>query len=175
MSLTEIAVLIAIAGLIILILYFIDRGITAFRLQHADLPPTQAQVLDALQHYVTLGMMAAERLAADELKAGGAVIDGLDKAAIANSAYDLIPNDVVVAGRTIPISLVKTLVTRTMFENFVKSTFDAIHAQIMSASTYFRSQVEALDNPTGSTPALGTKMANDQSGVGASDPELAQQ
>lgn len=121
--------------------------------------PTQADLLDALKPLVTKGIMAGFALAEDGLKDLRVTIDGWDRASIANAAYDLIPDSVTVAGKTIPITLVKTIVPRAAFIDFVKQEYDAFHAWELANEAFLSSQVAKLkEADVAKTPDVGTKI-----------------
>lgn len=122
--------------------------------------PTQAQLLDALKPLAQKGIMAGFALAEDGLAELRVTIDGWDRASIANAAYDLIPDSITVAGKTIPITLVKTIVTRAAFIDFVKQEYDTFHAWELQNEAFLAGQVAKLkEADITKTPDVGTKIA----------------
>lgn len=138
---------------------FIGLGVLVYHLidiarVNPNLPPQQAQVLDALQPFILRGILAAEQLAQQGLAGLDTTITGLDKGQIANSVYDLIPDVLVVAGHPLPISLIKSLVTRDAFTVAVKDAYDNSHAFILRNETFLQNQVDALKPVITQQPTL---------------------
>ncbi len=103
-------------------------------------------VLDALEKYVRDGIDAAFITTLRAFDTFELWLESADKAAVANSMYDLIPDVVMVGSIPIPVALVKRLVSRDEFEVMVKDAYDRVNAFVQQNETYFRSKVqEVLD------------------------------
>jgi hypothetical protein len=109
-----------------------------------NLAPSQHAILDALEPFIWRGILAGEQIALGAATSLEDMIDGWDKAAIANGVYDLLPDVILVGGRPIPVGLVKRLVPRSAFVQAVKDIYDSAHAFIKANEAYLTSQVEAL-------------------------------
>lgn len=107
--------------------------------------PNVQVILAALLPWALKAIIAGEIIAADELDQFDRELSGLDKAAIAKSLYNLLPNTIMVAGKAIDITLVKHLVTLEAWTAFVEQNFQEVQALIISARDYLRKQIPAPD------------------------------
>lgn len=137
-NLTQIAVLLAVGGLLIL------GGIAVLnilsKLKASATPPVQV-ILDALIPWAQKAIVAGEKAASEALDEVDRELDGIDKAAVADSIYNLLPEFINVGGVSIPTSLVKHLVTREMFSDLVKRVYDETDAFIERNSDYLKKQI----------------------------------
>ena len=111
----------------------------------ANATPSVQVILAALLPWALKAIIAGELIAADELDQFDRELDGLDKAAIAASLYNLLPNTIMVAGKPIDITLIKHLVTLEAWTAFVEQNFQEVQALIISARDYLRKQIPAPD------------------------------
>jgi hypothetical protein len=106
-----------------------------------DISDYEVALKDQVYRAVLAGYHA-EKLALDQIDAK---LSNADKAAIANKFYDLIPDFVSVAGVPIPVGEIKLIVTRDVFETWVKNAYDAAHAVIVKNEAYLHSKIEAFN------------------------------
>jgi hypothetical protein len=109
-----------------------------------NVSPTQQAILDALEPFIWRGILAGEQLALKGMNDLDVTITGWDKAAIANAVYDLIPDTIMIGERSVPVKLVKQLVSRQAFIQAVKDIYDAGHAFILKNEDYLINQVADL-------------------------------
>lgn len=85
--------------------------------------PYESEIEAALLPHLYQAICAAYRtseMAMDEVQER---MDGVDKAAVAGLVYDLLPDTIVIGGRIIPLSLLKQLVPRETFEDWVELAY----------------------------------------------------
>ena len=152
-----------VAGIVMIAGLLVIRAIDILRAKPST-TPRQSEILEALRPLMLQGIIAALFLAKKAITDIDVALSNLNMADIANAAYDLIPNTVVIGGHTWPVEFVKSIVTRQLFAEFVKTNYDAIHAWILQNENYLISQVDALKTidtvpvKSGDTPALGTSL-----------------
>lgn len=96
--------------------------------------PFEAELEAALLPVVYQGIMAAYRTSERAMDEIAARIRGSDKKALADTIYNLIPDVIVVQGKAIPVSIVKSLIPRWRFEELVQLAFDEFDEQYLSHS-----------------------------------------
>lgn len=138
LSFTNVMVALAAGSFVILVGLAVAYALTQIR---ANAAPRVQDILNALLPWVYKAIIAGEVIAADALDETGRDLDGLDKAAIANSLYNLLPNTITVGGRTLDIVFIKHIITLEMWTAFVKQNFDEVKAMIVSARDYLRKQI----------------------------------
>lgn len=104
--------------------------------------PALHVVLAALQPHVMMGIWAATELAYEALTDLGKEMQGIDRKAIADSIYGALPDIIMIGNLPIPTGLVKTIVSREVFENYVQDNFDRAMALLSKNKEYFKSQVD---------------------------------
>lgn len=114
------------------------------RVRAASKNPTVNAVLDALLPMVYRGIVAGQNAAVDALNDLDYVLEGADKAAVANSIYNLIPDVVLVNGKPIPVTLVKQIVKPEDFARLVKNVYDETAAFIRSNAGYIEKTVRDI-------------------------------
>ena len=82
--------------------------------------PGETEIEAALLPYLLKGIIAAYKMSEDAIDLTGERLRGLDKKAIADALYDLLPP--TIGG--IPVGLIKTLITREKFAELVQGAFD---------------------------------------------------
>lgn len=140
MSIIDLAVLLGVGGLIILAGIAIVNILGKVR---ESATPTVQAILDALIPYAQKAIVAGEKLAVAGLDDIDHQLDGTDKAAVANGIYDVLPDVLYIAGRAIPTTLVKHLITREMFADLVKRLYDETDAFIERNRDYLKKQIPA--------------------------------
>jgi hypothetical protein len=105
--------------------------------------PTDA-FLDALTPYLYKAIFAGERAILWGFEQADVAVLAADRKKVADGVYDLLPDTLIVDGVPLPISKVKLLVTREIFEQWVKTVYDQTHAFILKNEAYLRSQVDML-------------------------------
>lgn len=98
----------------------------------------------ALVPFIVQGILAGEKLAQAGLEKFDAVLTGADKAEIANSVYNLLPDVVFVGGKAVPIGFIKTFVTPAVFAGWVKTTYDSAHAFVQRNQDYLAKYTDAF-------------------------------
>ncbi len=111
--------------------------------------PALDGIIEALNPWVYQAILAGEKLALKALAAADTQLESDDKADIANRLYAILPDNLVVEGIPLPIALVKRFVTRDLFAQMVKDTYDAAHAFILRNEAYLTDQVEKLQPKAG--------------------------
>lgn len=140
MSIIDLAVLLGVGGLLILAGIAIVNILGKVR---ESATPTVQAILDALIPWAQKAVLAGERATIEGLDEIDRQLDGTDKAAVANSIYDLLPEFVNVAGKPIPTSLIKHLITREMWADLVKRVFEEGDAFIERNRDYLKKQIPA--------------------------------
>lgn len=161
----------AIGLLLVGILVLVYIGIQDLRHR-----PNASNLLNVLEPLAYQGMLAALMIAQKGTDDLLVELDGWDKAAIANAAYDLIPDSVVLYGKQIPLNIVKQLVPRATFVEFVKTKYDSFRAWELQHEQHFINQVAKLKDAPNATypgdqppPAPKTVQVNpavDEAGLG---------
>jgi hypothetical protein len=83
--------------------------------------PGESEVLAAVEPFIYKAIMAAYKTSEAAMDEFGERIEGADKAKIADTIYDLIPNIIDFNGTKIPI---KTFISHEMFHTLIQNTFD---------------------------------------------------
>lgn len=89
-------------------------------------------------------ILAAEKIAEEVLSSAEVQLDGIDKKKIADQVYALLPDNLVIGGRTYPIDVVKSLISRDQFERLIKDKYDEAAAFIARNREYLKSQVNSV-------------------------------
>lgn len=111
-------------------------------------------VLKELDAYAHMAVLAGERLALSTFADADqklATIDQAKQAQIASKMYDLLPATIAVAGRSVPIDELKTVVSRYEFTTLVENAFGRAHAFIQANEAYLTREIGAL-SATANTP-----------------------
>ena len=103
-------------------------------------PPVQV-ILAALQVWALKAIIAGELTASAVLDETDRELDGLDKAAIANSLYNMLAGTIIIAGHSFDVVFIKHFITLEMWTAFVKQNFDEIDALVTGASDYLKKQI----------------------------------
>lgn len=138
---TIIAVTLAVGGSLILAGIAVSNILSILR---KDATPTVQAILDALLPYAQKAIVAGEKLAVEGLDQIDRELDGTDKAAVANSIYNLLPDVIYVAGRAIPTTLIKHLIPPEDFAALVKRVYDETDAFIERNRDYLKKQIPAI-------------------------------
>lgn len=123
-----------VGGLILRFVRYIQAG--------GNTTPAIDAVFNALLPLLYQAIFNGEKLANQFLDDGAARLDSVNRKAIADSLYDMLPAEIVVAGRRIPTSLIKLLVPREMFQTWVKTVYDQALAAFLNQRAYLAKQVE---------------------------------
>lgn len=142
LSTLDLFVLLATGALIILLFYAI-RGILLAAKQQSSSPGLQT-VIDALQPWIMKAILAGTYLAEKSLSDLGKELSGVDRKAIADRYYDLLPPALLIHGVPIPIGVVKLFVSRQMFETLIEDTYRAAQAEITTFEVVLKAEVEKL-------------------------------
>lgn len=127
------------------------------------LHPTLDQLLVAVTPWAMKAIAAGERSVLWGLEELNKRIEGLDKKAVADAYYNLIPDvvPVPIGGRIIPVpvAVVKRLVTREEFANLVKTIYDQFDMEIDRnidnlKKTLLKRAAEETKNTSVALPAL---------------------
>jgi hypothetical protein len=145
MSYLDIAVTLAVGAVLILAALALLNI-----LSHSKQPALHA-VCAALEPYALKAIFAGERFALLGLTQFDTKLAGADKATVANSIYDLLPDVLLVGNIPLPISAVKLLVPRDKFQELVKDVYDQSHAFIVRNEEYLKRQVDSLNLPASTT------------------------
>jgi len=108
--------------------------------------PEVDEVFHALQPFLYRAIISAQ-LASDSLFAKtGALLDSSDKKAIADGLYAHLPDVILVGNMPVPVGMIKTLVTQTTFEAWIKTIYDEAKAFTVTKNAYIDSALEKLAN-----------------------------
>lgn len=151
------AVIVLFGGLLILSALALQAFVAALRRQITH--PTAAELLQALTPWLYRAVLAGEHAALLGLRQADSLLTGADKAEVANRLYDLLPDTLIVSGKSIPISLVKALITRERFAALVKDVYDSAHAFLLRNEAYLLDQMDQIANADNSNPSGLTKGA----------------
>jgi xanthosine utilization system XapX-like protein len=116
----------ALVAVIGLVGAYVGVRATAWLLTKKQGYPGEQAVEAALYPYAYAAIVTAFKLsevARDEL---GKHLEGLDKKALADSVYALLPEAIPVGGYLVPIGVVKGLVGREQWEAIVQNAFDEL-------------------------------------------------
>jgi len=86
--------------------------------------PYEPEIESVLLPMIYQAICAAYKLSEESAKAGDELLDGVSKAAVANCLYDLLPATI----RGIPVGIIKTLVSRERFAQFVEQAYQNFDA-----------------------------------------------
>ena len=86
--------------------------------------PYEPEVESVLLPMIYQAICAAYKLSEESARAGDELLDGVSKAAVANCLYDLLPATI----RGIPVGIIKTLVSRERFAQFVEQAYQNFDA-----------------------------------------------
>jgi hypothetical protein len=131
-----------VGALLILLGLALRAGIAQIKAQNKN--PGLDAFLDALTPYLYQAIFAGEKAILWGFEQADAAVQAADRKKVADSVYDLLPDTLIVDGVSLPVSKVKLLVTREVFEQWVKTVYDQTHAFILKNEAYLRSQVDAL-------------------------------
>jgi len=104
--------------------------------------PAQADMLHALREYAAQAIAAGDALALKSLETAQGDIDGLDRKAIADKFYALLPSTITIAGKSIPIGIVKVFVSQAQWEALVQSVFDELDSLIARNEAWLKAQIK---------------------------------
>ena len=114
-------------------------------------------VVAALTPYLYKAIFAGEKLALLAMTDLNVKLDGLDKKAIADQVYDLLPSSLLVGDIPMPIGLIKTIVTKSAFEALVEQIYTESHLFIIKNEDYLKQEVDAFLPGAANTPILPAK------------------
>ncbi len=140
----EIATAVLVGALAILLGLALRAGIAQVRAWSQGKNPGLDAFLDALTPYLYQAIFAGERAILWGFEQADAALLAADRKKVADGVYDLLPDTLIVNGVPLPIAKVKVLVTRELFEQWVKTVYDQTHAFILKNEAYLKSQVDAL-------------------------------
>lgn len=139
----SLAVALLIVGLGILLIYAFRQ----FQIRHPSV------LLKALEPLMWQGIAAALLIAKNNVKLIDGVISGWDMGAMANATYDLMP-DFHILGLTVKAEFIKSIVTKEMYVNFLKTRYDAFRAWELPNEQYLMNQLDQFKNPPSIAPGL---------------------
>lgn len=148
----SVAIAFIVAALLILVPLGIRRVLTSLRQRSPSIEP----ILTALTPWINTAILAGEKLAASSLSKLEIEFEAADKKKIADSFYDILPNTLMVGEISIPISIVKRVVTREAFEAEVMNVYNAAHAFILQNEKYLEGQVLSEEESNAVKPAVHT-------------------
>jgi hypothetical protein len=140
MSIIDLSVLLGVGGLIILAGIAVVNILQKIKI---NATPTVQAILDALLPYAQKAIVAGEKLAVEGLDEVDRELDGADKKAIADAVYNTLPDQIYipVLKRSVPLTLIKSLITREMWADLVKRVFDETDAFIERNRDYLKKQI----------------------------------
>lgn len=151
MSILDTAVLLAAGALIILAAYSVYHLLIIGAAGTKNL--TVVALLTALEPEAAKAWSFGNWLALTALSDFQVKLAAVDRKAVADKMYDLLPDTIQVRGFPVPISLVKKMVSRAMFETLVDDAYNAAQAQFMVVKGILLAQVPALSaNPVSKAP-----------------------
>lgn len=143
MSILDIAVAVAVGTLLILAAVAVLH-ILALLLGKTGHPAVHL-VIEALVPYIYRAILAGERMALLGLTQLDTELAGEDKAAVANSIYNLLPDFLLIGKVPVPINMVKMLVPKDKFEALVKDAYEAAHGFLLKNENYLTAQIFELE------------------------------
>ena len=133
----------ALGALVILGTILALAFITEFRQSNQN--PAIEDILKALTPWLYKAIIAGEHAALWGMEEIDVAIQNTDKARVANSLYDLLPDVIVLPnGLPLPIGKLKSLIPRETFAEWVKDVYDGTHEFILANEDFLRSQVDIL-------------------------------
>lgn len=141
----QLAIMFAVAFGALLIALGALYVIRSFR--RAAQPGTDA-ILAALEPWALKAIYGAEALALSALSSAHITLEGLDKKAIADNQYALLPSTISIGGRSFPIGFVKSLVSKTQWEQLVQRVFDEADARVSQNAEWLKKQIGLIEQPS---------------------------
>ena len=86
--------------------------------------PYETEIEKVLLPMIYQAICAAYKLSEESAKAGDELLDGVSKAAVADCIYDLLPTSI----GGIPLGIIKTLVSREKFTQFIEQAYQSFDA-----------------------------------------------
>lgn len=132
----------AVVGVVILIVVVLVLGLAALRARVRQ--PALSAVLDVLGEFALKAVYGAESLAYEAFTKLDNKVESWDKKAIADAIYDTLPDTILVAGRPVPIGIIKMLVPRAVWQDLVQRKFGEADAFIHRQRDYLIKQIDGL-------------------------------
>jgi hypothetical protein len=88
--------------------------------------PGEAEIEAALFPYIVGGVVAAYKLSERKLDELGKRLEGIDKKALADATYALLPDTIMVGDVAVPVNVVKYVVTKERWRELVQDGFDRL-------------------------------------------------
>lgn len=112
--------------------------------------PREEEIEAALRPYVYQAIMLAYKTSERLVDQNMERLRGLDKKALADWAYNALPETIFVKGVPIPIGLLKRLVTQEDFARMVQDIFDGFEAWYTGVYAKWGKEIEQLLEEIGS-------------------------
>ena len=103
--------------------------------------PATAQIIDALLPLANQAVYGAEAFALKQERALQIKLQGVDKKALADGFYALLPDTITVLGRSVPTTLVKALISKEQWSALVQRAFDEADARMTRNETWLAKQI----------------------------------
>jgi hypothetical protein len=145
---TAVQFLVTFAALLFAVLAFV----AVRRVESKTTNPNVGAFLTALNPYLNEALYGAASLAERALQSAQVKLEAVDKKAIADGFYALLPDTIMVDGRIVPVGEIKSVVSQAQWESMVAHALDLADSRIIRNETWLLTQVQKLSP----TPALVT-------------------
>ena len=119
------------------------------RLERSSKSPKFTMFLEALMPYAKEALYAAADVAERALKNGQTAIDGVDKKALADKFYAVLPDVISVGPLILPIGVVKAVVTQEHWEALVQRAFNEADARLTRNEEWLLRAAKILGEDSG--------------------------
>jgi hypothetical protein len=116
-----VAALVAIGGLVVA---YGGARLLPWLVREKQGYPGEAEIEAALFPYIVSGLIAAYKLSEKKMDELSERLGGMDKKALADATYALLPDVIMVGDIALPISTVKYVVTQERWCELVQNAFD---------------------------------------------------
>jgi hypothetical protein len=111
--------------------------------------PGEAEIEAALFPHLVGGLVGAYKLSERKMDELGQRLEGIDKKALADAAYALLPDTIMVGDVAVPVNVVKYVVTRERWRELVQDAFDRLirtyNQNRAVFDEWFQEQIEEME------------------------------
>jgi hypothetical protein len=119
--------------------------------------PTAQQAIDALGYWVGLAIFAGEKIVVNALDQAEAYLAGIDKKAVADSLYALIPSVITYGELKFSTDIIKRLVPKEEWQRLVEDAYDKADAFLQANEQFLKDQIASIPKLPAQSPANLTK------------------
>lgn len=106
--------------------------------------PTVEAILTALEKYAASAVAVSAKMAEGAILDGKRAFDAIDKKALADNCYALLPTTIHVGEFALPLSKIKLFVNQGQWEDLVQQVSNEIDVQFVSSANYLASKVPGV-------------------------------